>query len=264
MFERAGTFRPGKKHGNNPRKAGLRIAGIRPDGYVAWSRDGKRHFNFELELQKRERAADEAIRKVRAFEAVNAIEKAILARYIGLMWRRGGPQETEIQSMVELNIEEARFDSVAMKFADAGQFADARHLLDEQEWLRSKYGKTELLRETVLSGFDQVHAVLMQLKWVFCRAPAGDHFLTCDVPVVFDRSLGLRRSPLRFPISSEVLLLATWMGEKDLESRVLSADEVRVENAAIISSAIRHVYSSSPDEWIQKALEHRPSKTGDT
>lgn len=61
VFERGAPYRLGVKYGNNPRRTGLRKAGLRFDGYVAWHRDGRQHFEFEREFQKRERPADDSV-----------------------------------------------------------------------------------------------------------------------------------------------------------------------------------------------------------
>jgi hypothetical protein len=258
VFERGGQYAPGVKYGNNPRKLGLRKAGLRPDGYIAWNRDGTPHFKFERALQQQERVADHAIAKAREFQLIDVQDKVLLARYIALIWRRNCTQEADILRIVEAHVAESNLPLVASKFANVGKFCDARGILEEMAWLQSEAGKTELLRETILSAFDLVHGAFMQLKWVFWRAVGNIPFVTCDGPVAYDRAEGLKRSPLLFPISQHVLLVATWSGGEDLVWKDASAVDALHFNEAVISRATRYVYASSADRGIQRCFRATP------
>jgi hypothetical protein len=246
-------FKPGTKYGDNPRRQGLRQTGIRPDGYVAWHRDGKRHFDYELRLQKKERAADQAIAKVRSFDTITTAEKEILARYIGLMWRRVGERDEQIRPMLEKQLATSRLQKDAWRYAVAGRVDDARGVLDELAWMRSPEGKVDLLRETMVSDFNRVHAILMGLRWTFQRAAPSGYFVTSDVPVTYDRSAGLRRSPLLFPISRDVMITGTMWGREDLAWSQCTAAETRKFNEIVITMAKHEVFSPLPDEWIHSS-----------
>ena len=251
-FERNAPYLPGTKYGNNPRKRGVSQVGIRPDGYAAFSRDGKRHFDFELALQKQEVLADDAIRKARSFESLSLADKSAIAGYAVLMWKRVSSQNVMLRSLVEQHFDIAALDVGARAFANVGKFSDARLLLDDAAWYRSELGKMELSRETLVSEFDQVRSALFNLTWIFYRASGADHFITSDVPVTYDRAAGLRNSPLYFPLSREVLLVASWTGADDLALRQTDPEEVRAINTFVVTHADRHVYASKSDEWIQR------------
>jgi hypothetical protein len=254
VFERGAPYQPGKKHGNNPRRTGLGNVGLRRDGYAAWRRDGQRHFDVESELQKKERQADDAIRRLRSFERPSSTDKTILAEYIALMWRRGGAGEQQVRSIVERQLNNAGLDRIARRYADAGRFAEAGQFLQDHEWFATAHGVTERHYETILSPFSQVRDVFTSLRWALLRAPTGEHFVTCDAPVVYDSNRGLKSSPLRFPISRDVLIVATMTDGDDLQWLDPSEDEMRAANIAIIGAADREVYASRPDEWIHGAL----------
>lgn len=249
-FARDLPFNPGLKYGRNPRRQGLRQTAIRSDGYISWYRDGTRHFEYEALLQRQEHLADAVIAKVRAFETIDQHEKEVLARYIGLMWRRVRERDTEIFPMLEDQLAASRLSKDAWQLAIAGRIDDARGVLEELNWFRSPKGKVDLLRETMVTEFMRVHRILMQLKWNLHRAAVGAYFVTSDVPVTYDRAAGLRRSPLLFPISRDTMLVGTRWGQSDLAWFEASQDETRKLNAMVISQAKRHVYAPQPDEWI--------------
>jgi hypothetical protein len=257
VFERGGAYSPGTKYGNNPRKRGLNDAGLRPDGYAAFTRSGKRHFAYEQALQAQEHLADDVIRRARAFETVTTEDKSALARYIALMWRRVSAQDPVMKSMVDRHFDTRSLRMAARKYADAGMFYDARKLGEEAEWYQTDHGNIEMQRDLVLSSFDQFCGVLLGLRWEFYRTREPHYFITTDVPVAYDREVGVRRSPLHFPLSRSVLLVATSSGHADLVWRQADAAAVEAFNRTILSHAANLAYASAPDEWIQRAFKGR-------
>jgi hypothetical protein len=250
VYERGLPYKPGSKYVNNPRRTGLNHAGLRHDGYAARDREGRQHFDFEIEFQKREHLADDAIRRVRQFQTLTVADKRVLSEYIALIWRRGGGQEQQIREMGERYLGDVPFDSVARHFADKGQFEDALQTLEAKAWYASNDGKIEWLRESILSHFSRVVTIFSGLRWSLLRSPENAYFVSSDTPVVYDRGRGIRVSPVRFPFSSDVLLLASWERGEDLAWIQATEAQVTAANDEIIASAVRHVYARRCDEWI--------------
>jgi hypothetical protein len=254
-YTRGAPFNPGTKFGNSPRRQGLRVTAIRADGYVAWTRDGRTHYDYEGALQRKERKADEVIAKVRSFGSVDRAEKEVLARYIGLTWRRLRERDVQILPVWERELAKSRLPEDAWRLAIAGKVDDARGLLNELRWMRTAQGKVDLLRETMMSDFSMVQDILLQLRWTFYRCPEDEYFITSDVAVTYDRAAGLRQSPLLFPLSSQVMLVGTRWGESDLTWEEASRENTRKFNAMVMFSANKHVFGPRPDEWISSTWE---------
>lgn len=199
--------------------------------------------------------ADDAIRRARQFKQLSTSDKDVLARYIALMWRRVSSQEGQLRAAVEKHFDLHALESGARAFARVGKFHDARRLLEEVAWYRSGRGKRQLLLEAIVSSFDNFHAGLMRLKWQLYRAVGESQCVTCDVPVAYNREIGVRRSPLYFPLSSHVIVVATWDGDEDLVWHNATPSEIDEFNAAVILCSNRYVYASSPDERIQRVFQ---------
>jgi Protein of unknown function (DUF4238) len=244
VFERNKPFKPEKRRGQyTPNLLGIRKqAGLHPKGYG----------EYESDLQKMENIADEAIRKVRASEPIGVSEKEIIARYIGLTWRRLAIRENALRPFLERRIREMKLRDVARQLANHGRFGSAHEMLRVSGLIESDTGKTDLVRKTILMSHEKVHALIMGRPWRFINAAVDHYFVTSDSPVVFDRSLGLQKSSLLFPIGRSVMLLISQAASSDLLYEVATPEETRKLNAVVIIQAHEKIYSPNPDEWIHK------------
>jgi hypothetical protein len=95
-----------------------------------------------------------------------------------------------------------------------------------------------------------VHREIIGKRWEFIKAAPESYFVTTDNPVVFDRNLGLSVATLIFPLSQDVILVASRREGKDLHYRDTSLSNVQKLNSKIIMCAEQEVYSPHPDEWI--------------
>jgi hypothetical protein len=250
-FERDKPFSPGNKgRANNPHRSGVGVTALRPDQYRALKRDGLVHFEYERRLGKQEHQADEVIRKLRAFESIDDSEKYNLSEYILLMNKRRTSRDKALQPLVQKRI--AVGYQAVRRLVDDAQFSKALKLQKELGYLGSDDGKTEYLRESMVRNVGLVIKEIAGMRWQFIKASLKDYFVTTDNPVVFDRNLGLVRSELIFPLSSDVTLFADRSDGKDLAYRDSSPNETRRLNSMIIMSADREIYSPRADEWIHK------------
>lgn len=243
VFERNKPFKPEKRRGRNtPHLRGINQTGLHPQGY------GK----YESDLQKREHLADDAIRKVRMSQSIDVSEKEIVARYIGLTWRRLTNRESSLRPILEQEIKEMPLRDMARQLADHGRFGDAHEVLCAQDWIESDTGKTDLVRKSILLNHEKVYALIMSRSWHFIKAALGHYFVTTDNPVVFDRALGLQKSSLLFPIGRGVMLMISPYGDGDMEYEVATPDDTRKLNSMVIMQAHRQIYSPYPDIWVHE------------
>lgn len=251
VYVRGKDFKPGiKRSKNNPHRSGLRQAGLRADHYAIKVPGQAPDYSYELKLQQEERKADYAISKLRNKETIDSSDKAIVAHYIGLMRKRLTRRDSALLPSLEQNISQYPWDEFQRQLAFAGQFGLALQVPDAQAWFQSEHGKTKLLRDSMLKPFEDGHEALMRMTWTLLIAPGSAYFVTSDNPVVFDEQHGILNSSLLFPISKELMILAHWAQERDLEYKTLSVEQTREMNKLTIAAATKEIYASQPDEWI--------------
>jgi len=257
IYRRGKPYLPGvQKPKYNPYKAGIREVAKR-DRYTLITQAGNKDFEiYEDRLQKEEHKSDDVLGKMHAYKPISNAEKEIFAQYIQLINKRTSEREKAVSPIIDRNLKSIPWDQVILQLAMSGQFKAARELSEAEEYLKSENsGKKHLLFESMLTQYPLLHKVLMTMKWTFYIAPAGLHFVTSNTPVIFDRTVGLRASPLLFPVSSSFAMIATWNGASDLQYVNASSDETLIINFLTICHALE-VYSPKQEKWIWDILDH--------
>jgi hypothetical protein len=249
VFRRNSPFSMGKND-SNPRRSGVGVTALRSDEYRARHRDGVIHFQYEEKLARIEAQANKVICKIRVFESIKESEKDILTQYVYLMLKRLTRRDRSLFPKLREVIVEGR-NKVRM-LSDDGKFVEAHMLGDEVDYLESKNGRIEYLRESMVHNLGFVHREIIGKRWEFVKAAAESYFVTTDNPVVFDHNFGLSVATLIFPLSQDVILVANRSEGKDLIYRDTSLSNVRKLNSMIIMYGEKEVYSPHPDEWIYR------------
>ena len=255
VFERSKPYLPGiKKHKSNPCRFGVREI-AQKDRYTLLTPDG--HIDsetFENSYQKVEHAADVALHKVRSQEPISNQEKETLAEYIQHLHKRTALREKAVRPLLDRNADaiSSELNRIFLYLASNGQFENARKYSELQKYIQSENGKKSILFRSTLIRYPGIHKILMSMRWTFYIAPLNNYFVTSSAPVIVDRA-GLRISPLLFPISKNVALIAKHDGKSDLQYQCASADETLVINYYIICNAVE-VYSPKADLWIWDIL----------
>jgi hypothetical protein len=248
-FDKIRPFLPGAKRGvNNPVRSGVRLTALREDEYLARTPMGKKHYEFESKLQRKEHLADSAIRKVCAFQPIMDSDKKILAAYVFLMLKRVTKRDREMRVNVKTALNRMTTAQRAQAKRSGRGVEESNRLMKEIGFWDSEDGVTDALRRTMVEDVGLVHGVLSARTWEFVKPSPGEFFVTSDNPVVFDKALGLERATLIFPLSQRVILVTD--GSNDLAYRTASSEEVRKYNALIVVTAEREVYAPQPEEWI--------------
>jgi hypothetical protein len=98
--------------------------------------------------------------------------------------------------------------------------------------------------------------VLNKMTWHFLTCDNFPAFLTCDNPVFYFQWLGIGKpeSEVTFPISSNIVLWATW--RKDLKQwySQIKSQAIREINRRTVSNAMRFVYHEKDEYWIPKLI----------
>jgi hypothetical protein len=99
---------------------------------------------------------------------------------------------------------------------------------------------------------------LEHMTWTFYTAPESQYFVCSDNPVFIPLELGLGKNTaeLSFPISSYVMLLASWSKTEKGGFAEASLQAVKELNRRTIGNASQRVYASHSADWIANTL-HR-------
>ena len=105
----------------------------------------------------------------------------------------------------------------------------------------------------------QTLVALSAMTWCFLTFDKGSAFLTSDNPVYFHSSIGIGQpdSEVSFPISSSVVLWATW--RPDLREGFFPTKEtlVREMNRRTASAATRYVFYLREEEWVANLINRK-------
>lgn len=120
-------------------------------------------------------------------------------------------------------------------------------LAEPVQWLWTK----TLLPE----NFERTIRALSAMTWFVHAAPAGKQLLIGDVPVISDRSIGLRYKEAMWlmPIASDRLLSVSYQRAAELRP-TLPASTVRSYNTNTIAQASRFIFARDAEAWITKAI----------
>lgn len=193
---------------------------------------------------------------------VVSTDRAVLARYVRTARRRvpdGRAQSAALFPGVAESVRQGYTDQLDQhrRSPELVELADAfEEKLDAA--LERVLGESpeRLWRKTLLPDhFERTVGALSVMTWFVHAAPAGKQLLIGDVPVVSNRSVGLKSKEAMWlmPIASDRLLSASYQRAKTLRSS-LPSPLVRNYNANAILQASRFVFARHAEPWITEAI----------
>lgn len=255
IYERLKPYAPGKKKGvSNPCRWGV-VEIAERDRYARALPDGTMDFDsYENRLERIEKAADGALRKVRSQVPISSNEKETLASYVQNLLKRTTERERRSNELLAKIQKSPEWSRIALSLALNGQFETARGFYEAQRYLQSENGRKTLLLESAVTLYPGLHKILTSMVWTFYVAVQHGYFVTSSAPVFID-PVGLARSPLLFPVSKGIALIAAHKDGPDLRFRRASVEETLMINFCTIVNA-PSVYAPKPEVWIWEILEH--------
>lgn len=99
--------------------------------------------------------------------------------------------------------------------------------------------------ESMIAEMPRVQSAMVAMRWQYFIAPIGDFFVTCDNPLFRYSELGLNKpnSEFVFPISSQIVIVASWFHDNPESFVHVDSHKVREVNRRIISSASTWVFA---------------------
>jgi len=206
-----------------------------------------------------ERPANKVLRKIRNQESISEEDKGILGQYIFVFFKRVPLAKRRFQEAAPRIANELKnrfsqsFDNLKQKHPEKsvlyekGRRETERILKDLAE-----DPSEEIWQNTIPIKSKKATDYLSRMTWTFLTCEGPDIFLTNDNPVFIFKRLGInkRSSELTFPISSNVMLFATWWNIQDLSYIKADSQFIKEMNRRIAFIADRYIYSNIKREWI--------------
>lgn len=240
------------KSNSRSRQAGVRVIG---NEFGLYSDEVETKLNVHAEMPSHA-AFDMVIAGVPLSEA----ERAALAKYIIVMWKRvPTAKERALAQMPAImdmthDVLMADIDGLVVDDPSIQQDAD-----NARVWAKAYINtmKTERPPHIWYDSFNlgetsPSEEVLLSMNWVFLRSEKHQ-FLTSDNPVFVFAEEGINRpqSELTFPISSSIALWATRLPRRQGSYVDASPSVVRQINARTAAHSKRFVFSRRNDSWIK-------------
>ncbi|MBJ2160275.1 DUF4238 domain-containing protein [Variovorax sp. IB41] len=199
---------------------------------------------------------------------VPAADHSVLARYVLTAIRRvpdGRARTVASLPAVAASVRQSYAEQLDQhrQFPDRVEQADAfekkldaafeKVLTEPVQWLWKK----TLLPE----HFERTIRALSVMTWFVHAAPAGKQLLIGDVPVIWNRRVGLKEKEAMWlmPIASDRLLSVSYQRAAALR-QTLPAPTVRNHNANTIVQASRFIFARDAEAWITKAIQEETQR----
>ena len=204
--------------------------------------------------------ANNVIKKIRDCDQITDHDKAILAEYMAVMMKRvpiGKKLLCEFSPSIadKLSREIDQQLSVVTSIQPERACLIQRRKSEIQEIL-DRYSKNPP-KEIWLNNIPpdrspRVVAALRGMTWRFLTFNEKPAFLSCDNPVCYFTSIGIDKpqAEVTFPISSCVVLWATWRTDLPEGFVPTTPPAVKEINRRIVSNATRYVFHQEDEDWI--------------
>jgi hypothetical protein len=207
-----------------------------------------------------EENAKPAISKIRDLQPISFEDKVHLSKYMMAMLKRVPSHKLKVQHLTP-NLTDKIIDDLVNEIKELIRInPEKQELLERRINEALSYrGKVDLdLCELAWwSNIDPDKSpksteALSMMTWNLFVRESEPFYLTNDNPVYFFKGIGIgnQESEVSFPISSKVVLWATW--RKDLQERFVPARTAIVKeiNRRTVSNCRKYVFSSGENRWI--------------
>lgn len=222
----------------------------------------------EFLANKVEQPTNFIIDRIRNEEEINQEDKDTLSKYMTAMLQRvpSGLQRAKAIAPTVL-------DEVFNKLENDIHYLIEKHpskknslqkRLEEIPSLKLKYRNEfpveiwhKLITPDSLPG---VMTILPTMSWIFLKSDNKQAFLTSDNPFFFFEELGINKSDITFPITSDITLWATWNSNSDRRYKRASKSQIKEINKRTVSKATKYIYYSEENKWVVRLMNNKNIK----
>jgi hypothetical protein len=209
--------------------------------------------------------ANAVLDKIRSRNLINDDDKIIFAKYMAVMWKRVPRAKDDLKKMAprladgiaeKLN---ADLDQIIAKEPQKAEFIEKRR--KEIDDILSIYAvnppKDIWLENIPPERTPRIVEAIKAMTWSFWEFNQNPVFLTCDNPLFYFTGMGVGKpdSEISFPISSHIVLWATW--RVDLPAKFIKASTqiVKELNRRTVDNASKYIYHSRDENWIEPFIK---------
>jgi len=97
---------------------------------------------------------------------------------------------------------------------------------------------------------------ISKMTWLFLTYEKFPVFLTCDNPVFYFQGMGIGKpeSEITFPISSNIVLWATWRSDIQEGYSLIKNQAIKEINRRTATNATRFIYHLKDEDWIPRFI----------
>ncbi len=204
--------------------------------------------------------ANAVLDKIRSRDLINADDKNTFAEYMAVMWKRVPRAKEDLKKMaprIANGIAEklsSDLDHIIAKEPQKAKFIEKRRreIDDILSIFAVNPPKDIWLENMPPERTPRIVEAIKAMTWSFWEFNQRPVFLTCDNPLFYFTGMGVGKpdSEISFPISSHIVLWATWRVDLPRKFIKASTQIVKEFNRRTVDNASRYIFHSRDEKWI--------------
>lgn len=226
-----------------------------------------KYYSLEIEeylADKIEGPANSVIKKIRDHKQLTSFEKKKLAVYMVVMYKRVPQSKIRMKKMAPTvaQSQQQKWDKEISKLIlenpsktdlfEKGR-ADIKVYLEKYS---KNFSKDFWLKLILPERTPRSLKAIYEMTWLFLTCEEFPAFLTCDNPVFYFQSIGIDKpeSEITFPISSNIVLWATWRSGIQEGYSLIKNQAIKEINRRTATNATRFIYHARDKDWISRFI----------
>ena len=211
--------------------------------------------------------ANAVLDKIRSGHLINDNDKNVFAEYMAVMWKRVPRAKEDLKKMAPRLASEiaeklsSDLDSIIAKELQDAKFIEKRR--KEIDEILATYAadppKDIWLENIPPERTPRIVEAIKAMTWTFWEFNQRPAFLTCDNPLFYFTGMGVGKpdSEISFPISSHIVLWATWRLDLPRNFIKASTQIVKEMNRRTVDNASRYIFHSRDEHWIEPLIKKK-------
>ncbi|WAC08087.1 MAG: DUF4238 domain-containing protein [Thermodesulfobacteriota bacterium] len=204
--------------------------------------------------------ANEVLDKIRSRHLISEEDKNTFAEYMAVMWKRVPRAKEYLKNMAPRLADEigkklsTDLSYIVEQAPEKTEFIEKRQ--KEIDDILAIYA-TDPPKDIWLGNIPpertpRIVEAMKAMTWTFWEFDQYPAFLTCDNPVFYFTWMGVgkKESEISFPISSHIVLWATWRADLPRNFITASSQIVKEMNRRIVHNANRFAFHCRDEHWI--------------